>query len=588
MNYHPFILPFGIGAISLFGMLFFLFTKWVLSLSKNQKAILKRNIFSFRILKAVWEAIRECLFHRNIFKTNPILGYMHFSLACGWLLLIVVGKIETTFYSGTFWDEAWLAIFFRYFENPEVTFTGKYAFNFVMDLLLLFVLSGLFIAVVKRFYSKITGMKRTTKHSWYDRITLISLWCIFPLRLTAESISAGIKHNGGFLTQSLGDALSVFPLESLELPFWWGYSFALCFFFIGMPFTRYMHIFTEVLLICLRKWGITEERTHTGYTDIELNACSRCGICIDVCPIHSELDINTIQSVYFIRDARYKKLTDDTANNCLMCNRCVTACPVGIESTKIREIYRKKNNVEAKQYYGYISEKHTDAQPKIIYFAGCMSHLTPNTIESMKKIFEAAKQSYWFMDEDKSICCGRPLLQQGYQEQAAELQQKNTELIRQSGAKRLVTSCAICYQSFKKEYDLDIEILHHTEYIHELMQKGLLQLNKSEIKAVYHDPCELGRGCGIYDIPRKVIETVAHLSAAKQEKEKSICCGYNLGNTTLELDQQMKIRNAALENMVAENPDVIVTACPLCKHAFSHGTKQNVEDISELVAHMIP
>ena len=88
---------------------------------------------------------------------------MHFSLACGWFLLIVVGKIETTFYSGTFWDEAWLAIFFRYFENPEITFIGKYAFNFVMDLLLLFVLSGLFIAIVKRFRSKIMGMKRDRK-----------------------------------------------------------------------------------------------------------------------------------------------------------------------------------------------------------------------------------------------------------------------------------------------------------------------------------------------------------------------------------------------------------------------------------------
>ena len=587
MNYHPFILPFGISAIFLFGMLFFLFLKWILSLSENQKKTLKKNIISFRIFKAVWEAIRECIFHRNIFKTNPILGYMHFSLACGWLLLIVVGKIETTFYSGTFWDEAWLAIFFRYFENPEISFTGKYVFNFIMDLLLLFVLSGLFIAMVKRFRSKIMGMKQTTKHKFYDRITLISLWCIFPFRLMAESISAGIKHNGGFLTQFLGDALSAFPLEMMELPFWWGYSFALCFFFIGMPFTRYMHIFTEVLLICLRKWGITEEQNHTGYTDIELSSCSRCGICIDVCPIHSELDINTIQSVYFIRDARHKKLTAETVNNCLMCNRCVEACPVGIESTKIREIYRKKNDIEDRQYYDYIAESRKEIQSEVIYFAGCMSHLTPTTIEAMKKIFEVANQSYWFMDEDKSICCGRPLLQQGYQKQAADLQQKNTELIRQSGTKRLVTSCAICYQSFKKEYDLDVEILHHTEYIDELIQNGLLQLNKSDLKAVYHDPCELGRGCDIYDAPRRVIDTVAHLSAAKQEKEKSICCGYNLGNTTLELDRQMKIRDAALENMIVENPDVIVTACPLCKRAFSHGTRQDVEDISELVVRMM-
>ena len=584
MNYHPFVIPFCIGTVFLFGIIIFLFIKWIRSLSKNQKKTVRKNIISVRTLKAIWEAIRECLFHRNIFKTNPVLGYMHFSLAFGWFLLIVIGKIETIYYSGTFWDEPWLAIFFRYFENPSVVFLGKYFFNFVMDFLLVFVLSGLLLAFVKRFYSKIVGMKRTTKHSLIDKMTLASLWCIFPFRLLAESVSAGIKHNGGFLTQWIGNALSFLPLENLELPLWWIYSFALCFFFIGMPFTRYMHIFTEVLLIFLRKWGVIEEKVKTGYTDIELNACSRCGICIDVCPLNTELNIKDIQSVYFIRDARYKHLKNETTDNCLMCDRCVTACPVGIESTKIREIYRKKENFEDKEYYSFVKERPAETTPNVIYFAGCMSRLTPNTIESMKKIFETAGESYWFMDEEKSLCCARPLLQQGYQKQAADLQQKNAELIRQSKAKILVTSCAICYQSFTKEYDLDIEILHHTQYINRLMSQGKLQLEKSEINVVYHDPCELGRGCGIYDDPRQILEKAVNILTAENEHENSLCCGYNLGNIILELDQQMKIRNNTLENLIERNPDIIVTACPMCKRAFSHGTKYKVKDIAELVA----
>ncbi len=584
MNYHPFVIPFCTGTVFLFSVIILLFIKWVRSLSKNQKKAVRRNIISLRTLKAIWEAIRECLLHRNIFKTNPVLGYMHFSLAFGWFLLIVVGKIETVYYSRTFWDEPWLAIFFRYFENPSVVFAGKYFFNFVMDFLLAFILSGLLLAFTKRFYSGIVGMKRTTKHSLIDKMTLVSLWCIFPFRLLAESVSAGIKHNGGFLTQWIGNALSFLPLENLELPLWWIYSFALCFFFIGMPFTRYMHIFTEILLIFLRKWGVTEEKIKTAYTDIELYACSRCGMCIDVCPLNTELNVKNIQSVYFIRDARYKHLKNETADNCLMCDRCVSACPVGIKSTKIREIFRKKENFEDKKYYSFIGGSPAETTPDVIYFAGCMSKLTPNTIESMKKIFKTAGESYWFMDEEKSLCCGRPLLQQGYQKQAADLQQKNAELIRQSKAKTLVTSCAICYQSFVKEYSLDIEILHHTQYISRLMRQGKLQLEKSEMNVVYHDPCELGRGCGIYDEPRQILEAVANVLITKNERKDSLCCGYNLGNTALELDRQMKIRNTALENLTGNNPDIIITACPMCKRAFSHATKHKVEDIAELVA----
>ena len=39
--------------------------------------------------------VRESLLHRRIFKVNPLLGYMHMSLAFGWFLLIVVGWIAS-------------------------------------------------------------------------------------------------------------------------------------------------------------------------------------------------------------------------------------------------------------------------------------------------------------------------------------------------------------------------------------------------------------------------------------------------------------------------------------------------------------
>ncbi|MBO4561719.1 MAG: (Fe-S)-binding protein, partial [Bacteroidaceae bacterium] len=82
------------------------------------------------------------------------------------------------------------------------------------------------------------------------------------------------------------------------------YSLMLGVFFVTMPFTRYMHIFTELLLIYFRKIGVREEAGKTGYTYFELNACSRCGVCITGCPLDSVLENHEIQSVYLIRSLR--------------------------------------------------------------------------------------------------------------------------------------------------------------------------------------------------------------------------------------------------------------------------------------------
>jgi len=62
---------------------------------------------------------------------------------------------------------------------------------------------------------------------------------------------------------------------------------------------------------------------------------------------------------------------------------------------------------------------------EIIYFTGCMTHLTPAIIKSMKQIFEFASINYWFMDEDKAPCCGRALMQAGQYDAAVNIIKNN-------------------------------------------------------------------------------------------------------------------------------------------------------------------
>ncbi|MDR2010436.1 MAG: (Fe-S)-binding protein [Bacteroidales bacterium] len=589
-TFHPFIIPFWAGVIFLFTVIIYKFVKWIKNLDRKQQYFVKKNILSRKTFGAIWETIREALIHRNIYKKNPVLGYMHMSLAFGWFLLIAIGFVEGFLYRlnvpGSRWYQMFTNpdIFFQYFAREHHAYFGAAFFTQLMDFLLLVVLGGVALAITKRFKSKFLGMKKATKHSFYDKLALSSLWWIFPLRLFAESTTAALTGNGGFLTNSLGSVIAYLPAASMELPLWWAYSFMLCAFFVSLPYSRYMHIPTEVVLIFLRKWGAEAGEQYSGLTDIQLNACSRCGICIDSCQLNFAANINNVQSVYFIRDTRYKKLTDEVANNCLMCGRCVEACPVGLELTVIRQQLRNKKEIPGKHYFDYNKAEESKNKTDVVYFAGCMTHLTPSIIIAMKNIFREAGEKFWFMDEDKGLCCGRPMRQQGFVQQSKDLISKNMRLIASSDAKLLVTSCPICYKSFKDEYVLDIPVMHHSEYIESLIKNKKIKLTQNEIDIVYHDPCELGRGCGIYEPPRQVLSKVGNLKSTEFEREDSLCCGGSLSNTIIELDTQTKIRDHGLEILTKSNPDILATSCPLCKKTLVHGNKVKVMDIAEIVA----
>ncbi len=587
--YAHFIIPFTIGVIALFSIVLFNYIKWLWQLTGEQKQLLLRGIFTRRSIDAIGEIFCESLLHRRIFRTNPLLGYMHASLAFGWFLLIAVGWIETTAYLGGEMVGAHIHVFFKYFSKDLEHIYP--AFDFVMDLLLLFVLSGVALAWFKRMRSKALGMRKTTKHTLGDKIALSSLWFIFPLRLIAESTTSAITHSGSFLTGSIGALLAHIAsperLALLESLSWWCYSLALGLFFVSMPFSRYMHIFTEIPLIFLRHYGIKSGEQSGSFDNFQLQACSRCGICIDPCQLSRDALIESVQSVYFVRDRRYNRLTADVVDNCLMCGRCSQACPVEVDVDSLRLNSRAElRNSSSENRFSYIKDlDRSSGEGKVGYFSGCMTQLTPTILRSMAAIFEAVGEDVWWADRDGGVCCGRPLKLSGEIDAAKRLMEFNEELFIKHGITTLVTSCPICLKVFNEEYNLDgIEVLHHSQYFERLITQGRITLPKSTLKYTYHDPCELGRGSGIYEQPRSVISKVGDIVELNENREKGYCCGSSLANLKISDQQQLMISDALSKRISETNADAVVSACPLCKKAIARSSKIPVYDIAEIVA----
>lgn len=607
MQFDPFVIPFNIGLYFILFYVVFRCVIWFRGLSRPDKLRLQRGFFGNAFVLSLKEIFLESLIHKKILKTKLRLGYMHMSLAFGWFLLIFFGTIEADIFGVKHLNAPYKAIFFRYFypEHGRMGFEAVY--GFLMDLILAFILSGLILAISKRFYSKIVGMKKTTKLKITDKIALTSLWLIFPSRLLAESFTSGAYGNGSFLTGTLGSWLASFlPAQQMAYSFWLLYSLSLGTFFVLLPVTRYMHIPTELFLIFMRNCGIKTGDKAGTYTEVQTYSCSSCGICIDACQLNFSAGITNIQSAYLMKAIRNNDDVSEIANNCLLCGRCDQKCPVGIELSPIRMIQRRSGESEnyfKNSYKGYfrkrlsnISEKSIgtlnykflpETNPEkadVLYFAGCMTHLTPAIKNSMVKILDASGVNYKFIDEQGGVCCGRPLMLAGMDKEARELINYNSQLIWKSGAHTLVTSCPICYKVFKESYYLDVEVLHHSQFIKSQIEEGSLKMNFLRNKVVYHTPCDLGRGSGVYDEPRFVLKHVSRLEKSKFEDENSLCCGGSLANAKLSSVKKHKIAQDTAAELTKGNPDILATACPLCKKTLSSATETRVADISEIVA----
>jgi Fe-S oxidoreductase len=194
-------------------------------------------------------------------------------------------------------------------------------------------------------------------------------------------------------------------------------------------------------------------------------------------------------------------------------------------------------------------------------------------------------------------CCGEPLVALGLMKEAKETGEKAVEAIRTSGVKRIVTSCAGCYHTFKSTYPTnlgielyDVEILHLSQLLGEVVEHKLAL--EEPIRVTYHDPCSLGRHSGVYDPPREILKSIEGLELEEMDptKEETQCCGGGGGMWSVDRKMAMEMASRKLARGLANiDVDAIVTTCPMCYNNFRYTLKKmkspvRVYELSEIVA----
>ena len=176
----------------------------------------------------------------------------------------------------------------------------------------------------------------------------------------------------------------------------------------------------------------------------------------------------------------------------------------------------------------------------------------------------------------------------------AALREHNTDAIKSSGVKRIVTSDPHAYNALKRDYSGLPPVEHISQFMARKIRAGQFDFKAAENGNVFalHDPCYLGRHNDVYADPRDVLDAIPGLKRVEMKRcrDRSFCCGG--GGLMLFYEPKEEERMGAKRvRMAAESgANVIVTACPFCmvnledavKVAGLEG-KMSVIDLTELV-----
>jgi Fe-S oxidoreductase len=314
-----------------------------------------------------------------------------------------------------------------------------------------------------------------------------------------------------------------------------------------------------------------------------LYSCTLCGLCYAQCTPNLRLDEAILEARGTMAE---EGLAPESARAALR-NITEYGNPMGA-STGLRMRWMRK-----------LPDNLLREKADVLYWAGCNTTLRSgvrSTATATVGVLKAAGVDVMALRENEG-CCGFSLVVGGFFEEAKRNAEQIARAVDEAGVEMLLTSCSGCYETFVDLYpkklgvELPCRVLHSSQLAERLVKDGELALNNLPMRVSYHDPCGLGRHCGVYESPRNVLRAIPDLQLVEPglSRERSRCCGGGGGFWGVNSGASMSLAHLRIEQDIRPlDVKALAVTCPLCYTNFlytlkRHRVEMKVYDVMELL-----
>lgn len=485
----------------------------------------------------VIDAIMEVIAGKRIFRNDLGAGIMHMLIMCGFTVLF----IGTVLIAADYW-------IFTFLRGSVYLF-----FSLLMDLAGVLLMGGLIWALIRRYISRVPRLERHLS----DLIVPAGLILVVASGYMTEASRLAAQQPAWAGWSIIGNAIGAIwssPATAINgyRFFWWAHACLSLALIAYIPYSKLFHILAAPLSVYLKDTPLpvlpVEQRqpdaaSYSLREAIFMDACTRCGRCVEVCPVSGAGEPFAPRDFVLWAAERLsrghlfspektessdQKFAAERLWHCTTCRACLEVCPVhaaipdavrnqrsGIveDGTQVPELLTqalkkinkynnpweatKKKRDKWADDLDIVNLTQKKAAQEVTadgfcYFVGCTTSMDTRAqalARSFVNVLDHAQVSFGTLGK-KEPCCG-DIARRAGEDGLFEMKMEDTcDLFRKYDIREVVTSSPHCYHTFKNDYaayrnlmpqdeQVRFNVRHYSHVLADLLDRKLLVFQQS-------------------------------------------------------------------------------------------------------------